>query len=131
MFKLNLFFKFSITFLAALIVAFLIHIAILNVMELPKYDNLIIEAYLFNLVLGTCIFFGLYQLRIKMKDQIGFLFIGGSLLKFVLFFIVFYPTFKADGDLGTLEFSSFFVPYIICLLMETIFTAQMLQKQEK
>lgn len=129
--KLNLFFKFLVTFIVALVVAFLIHLAILNARELSLFKNLIIEAYLFNFVLGSLIFFGLYQLRIKMKDQIGFLFMGGSLLKFILFFIVFYPTFKADGEFSTLEFASFFVPYIICLLMETIFTAQMLQKQEK
>jgi len=53
---------------------------------------------------------------------------AGSFLKFIVFFLVFYPPYKMDGNMDKLEFAAFFVPYVICLVLETVFTARMLQK---
>lgn len=44
---------------------------------------------------------------------------AGSFLKFAVFFIWFYPVFKADGKIDSLEFATFFIPYVFCLLFET------------
>jgi hypothetical protein len=55
---------------------------------------------------------------------------AGSLLKFLIFFIVFYPGYKADGEMDSLEFAAFFVPYAICLILETFFTSKMLHRLE-
>tara|TARA_R110002049_G_scaffold2056_6_gene14885 strand:- start:1204 stop:1473 length:270 start_codon:yes stop_codon:yes gene_type:complete len=87
---------------------------------------MIVLAYLLNMVLALIIFSALYGYRVKYRDQIGFLFLGGSMLKFLFFFIVFYPFYNADGNMESLEFTSFFVPYFVCLLLETLFTARML-----
>ncbi len=87
-------------------------------------------SYVINFLLAAAIYIGLYSFRDKIRTQIGFIFIAGSFLKFILFFILFYPSYKMDGEMGTSEFASFFVPYAICLVVETIFTAKMLQKME-
>jgi hypothetical protein len=43
----------------------------------------------------------------------------GSLFKFAIFFIWFYPIFNFDNDISHIEFGIFFIPYIISLLFET------------
>jgi hypothetical protein len=69
-------------------------------------------------------------MRNKYKSQLGFLFLAGSLLKFAVFFIVFYPIFKEDGQMSKLEFASFFVPYGMGLFLETISLSKWLNKLE-
>ena len=55
---------------------------------------------------------------------------GGSFLKFIFFFIIFYPEYSADDDMNKVEFSAFFVPYAISLIVETVFMAKMLKKMD-
>ncbi|MGB5499834.1 MAG: DUF6168 family protein [Maribacter sp.] len=81
-----------------------------------------------NSILAATIFVVLYIFRGKLKNQIGFLFMGGSFLKFIFFFLLFYPAYKADGEMSRLEFAAFFIPYGISLIIETVFTAKMLKK---
>jgi|TARA_R110000868_G_scaffold150063_2_gene372936 hypothetical protein len=122
--------KFLLTFYLSLVLlsllVFCLHILVLYVIGFPLFDHMIVLAYLLNMVLALIIFSALYGYRDKYRDQIGFLFLGGSMLKFLFFFIVFYPFYNADGNMESLEFTSFFVPYFVCLLLETLFTARML-----
>lgn len=106
------------TFLFSSIV-FALHLFLLEKFELPLYDNQIVLAYLMNFLLAVVIFVGLCLLKRKYNDQIGFLFMVGSFLKFAMFFAFFYPAYKADGDLSRLEFFAFFTPYLVCLVSET------------
>ncbi len=109
---------------------FSIHFSILKIYGFPPDGNKIVFSYMANFMLAASIFIVLYALRNKLKDQIGFLFMGGSLLKFMVFFIFFYPTYRNDGVMDKLEFAAFFVPYALGLLIETVFTAQILKKRE-
>ena len=122
--------KFLFTFYLSLVLlsflVFCLHILVLYLIGFPLFDHMIVLAYLLNMVLALIIFSALYWYRVKYRDQIGFLFLGGSMLKFLFFFIVFYPLYNADGHMESLEFTSFFVPYFVCLLLETLFTARML-----
>jgi hypothetical protein len=108
--------------------AFLLHITVLNAKGLPQFNNLIVLSYLVNSILAAIIFIALYIFRGKLKNQIGFLFMGGSFLKFIFFFLLFYPAYKMDGEMSRLEFAAFFIPYGISLVIETVFTAKMLKK---
>lgn len=78
-------------------------------------DHLLWQAYLFNLLAAEIILAVMLKIAAKQKDHLGFIFMGGSLLKFLFFFLFFYPDYKADGDISTVEFAAFFVPYIIAL----------------
>ncbi len=98
---------------------FLLHILFLNFKNLPFFDNKIVLAYILNYLLALSIYSLLYFLRFKLKNQLGFLFMTGSFLKFIVFFVFFYPSYKSDGSINNLEFSSFFIPYLICLIIET------------
>lgn len=116
---------------AILSVAFLIHRGVREKMGLPGSGDLLPYTYLLNLILAFAIVAGLFFVRHKMKHQLGFLFIGGSLLKFLLFFLFIYPEYSADGTLDRAEFSGFFVPYFLSLFLETYFTSLMLKNLEE
>ncbi|GGK30868.1 hypothetical protein GCM10007962_26480 [Yeosuana aromativorans] len=124
----NPFISFTKKATAILAVAFCLHIIVLKAFQLPLFGNKIIAAYLINLGLVVLIFGLLYSLRNKQKNQLGFLFITGSILKFAVFFIVFYPGYKADDHITKLEFAAFFVPYALGLIVETISLVKWLNK---
>lgn len=121
-------FAFKATLL--LLVAYCIHILVLHAFSLPLFDNNVILSYSINYVLIIAVFGFLYLMRNKYKSQLGFLFLAGSLLKFAVFFIVFYPIFKEDGQMSKLEFASFFVPYGMGLFLETLSLSKWLNKLE-
>ena len=124
----NPFLSFSIKATVLLIVVFSIHLGVLKALEFPLLENKIILSYIINLVLIISIFGGLYLLKERYKSQLGFLFLAGSLLKFAVFFIVFYPFYKQDGNISKLEFASFFVPYVLGLILETISLSKWLNR---
>lgn len=124
----NPFLSFTIKAIVLLAVAFCIHIAVLNFLELPLFENKIILSYIVNFVLVVGIFGILYLLKEKYKSQLGFLFLAGSLLKFAVFFIAFYPIYKLDNEVSKLEFAAFFVPYVLGLILETFSLSKWLNK---
>ena len=126
----NTFTKFSIKLTFILIAVFGLHITVLSLMNKPLLENKIILSYVINLVLAIAIFGFLYKYRERFKSQIGFLFLAGSFVKFAIFFMVFYPIYKADNDISRLEFAAFFIPYVICLILETSSLVKWLNKME-
>ncbi|ADY29212.1 MULTISPECIES: DUF6168 family protein [Cellulophaga] len=118
---------FFITILISLAVAFGVHLLVLDDMQKPLFDNKIVLSYVINFVLVTAIFTIIYLLRNQFKTQLGIFFIVGSAIKFLFFFMLFYPSFNADDNINLTEFASFFVPYSICLLIETFFIAKVLK----
>ena len=125
---MHIFSKFSLTLIIVLSIVFGIHIFVLSQLELPLFDNLIIASYLVNCSLALVIYLSLFLLKNKMSEQIGFLYMGGSFVKFLFFFIFFYPYYKIDGGLDSLEFAAFFVPYAISLIFETLGVMEFLKK---
>lgn len=119
--------RFIILLTASVVAIFILHLLLLSYYNLPLFENKIVLAYILNYLLALGIYILLYSYRIKLKNQLGFLFMAGSFFKFILFFIFFYPSYKIDGDINSLEFSSFFIPYIVCLLIETYSLVKLLQ----
>ena len=125
---MNDFLKFSLFLLAILLAALALHIYVLKGLGLPMWDNKILLAYSVNYILAIAIYGALYLLQEKMTSQLGFLYMGGSLLKFLFFFILFYPSYKLDGDMSNAEFAAFFIPYSISLILETSGIIKFLKK---
>lgn len=121
-------FRYVLLLSVSLLAVFGLHILILNYQQLPLFEHQIVKAYIVNYVLAVLIFFALFRLKKKFNDQLGFIFMGGSLLKFLFFFILLYPDYKADQKLQTIEFVSFFVPYSFSLLIETLAVIKILNK---
>ena len=120
--------KFSQRALVFLSIVFVIHVLINTFLNLPKFQHLIVEAYVINAVLAIGIFWGLTALKGKYNNQIGFLFLASSFVKFFVFFVVFYGPYKADNQIIFSEFVSFFIPYTICLVLETFYLSKQLNQ---
>lgn len=116
------------TLFLALSISLIVHYFLLRGMGKNLFQDLVLWAYVVNLILAAAIFYGLFLARKKLKNALGFLFMAGSFLKFIVFFLVFYGTYKADGEIQKLEFAAFFVPYLVALVIETFFASKMLNQ---
>ena len=90
-------------------------------------DNLI-TLYLFNGLIAVFVVGSAFLFRKKHKDYIAFYFFGGTIIKSLLFFVLIFPLYKQDNDISRTEFLSFFVPYLLTLLVETISLVRLLNK---
>ena len=89
----------------------------------------LLKSYIANNVLAAVIFAFLFRWRKRHIEKLGFLFMAGTGLKFLTFFIVLYPAFYSDGELTKDEFVLFFVPYVLSTLVETVFLARILNRE--
>jgi hypothetical protein len=112
-------------------VVFYIHTETLKYSGYVPFENLIIEGYYSNTILAILIFSSLSLLQKKYSDQLGFLFMAGSLLKFAVFFMFFSPQFREDDEISRLEFFSFFIPYLCSLFLETLAVVKILNPSKK
>ncbi|HET8803274.1 MAG TPA: DUF6168 family protein, partial [Aequorivita sp.] len=120
---------FLVLLLLVILVVFAIHLFILQNMELPIFADKIVLSYLANYALAACILFFIQSKFNKKSSHTGFMFLGGSGLKFLVFFLVFYPFYQEDGTMSTSEFAAFFVPYATCLILEVAFLSKQLNNQ--
>ena len=120
--------SFSSRLILVVTLAFAIHLFLLQNADLPLFENKIMESYIINTLLTIGIVFLLFKLKDKYTNQVGFLFLGSSFIKFLAFFIVFHGAYKADGAIETLEFLAFFIPYSLCLILETIYLSKWLNE---
>lgn len=123
-------FKFLTVLLLVMIVVFAAHLIILQTMELPLFGNKIVLSYVVNYAMAATILIFIKSRFNKKSSQTGFIFLGGSGLKFLVFFLVFYPFYRLDGTMSTLEFAAFFVPYATCLILEVIYLSKQLNNQD-
>lgn len=105
-----------------------VHLSILSSLGLPLWDNMLVAAYGINAFLALGIGLGLYRLRKKFVQSMGFIFLAGTALKFLVFFLVFNPIYKEDGVVERTEFITFFIPYVLNLVVETTFLVRVLNK---
>ena len=113
--------------LIALSLAFVIHTALIPD-ALWRHIRIMWLCYGLNFRLAVLIFWAVLATHKKNAMLVGVVFMGGSMLKFGLFFLLIYPEFKSDGLLGRVELSLFFVPYLICLFTITYAASRVLQR---
>ncbi|MDC7995026.1 hypothetical protein [Altibacter sp. HG106] len=114
---------------AVLLVVFGLHLAILYAMDFPLFSDEIVLSYVVNYALAALIFLIIQRTLGSKASYAGFIFMLGSGLKFLLFFLVFYPKYQADEVMETSEFTAFFVPYGTCLILEVYYLAKQLNNQ--
>ena len=113
--------------LISLSLAFVIHTVLIPE---PLWEQIRIMwlCYGFNFGLALLIFWAVLVTHKKNAMLVGIVFMGGSMLKFGVFFLFIYPVFKADGLVGSDELSLFFVPYLISLFSMTYAVSHVLQR---
>ncbi len=105
-----------------------LHLLALHLLVFPLWENHFGMAYMVNGNLALVIYIILFLLRKTQEQSLGYIFMAGSLLKFGVFFLLFQPLYKEDGDMSRMEFLTFFVPYMACLILETFFLIKLLNK---
>lgn len=123
-------FKFLTVLLLVIVAVFAAHLFILQNMQLPIFADRILLSYLLNYALAASILLFIQSRFNKKSSQTGFIFLGGSGIKFLVFFLVFYPIYREDGTMSTSEFAAFFVPYATCLILEVAFLSKQLNNQD-
>lgn len=121
---------FSLIMVSALGVSFLVHRWILEGGS-GKSLPLLPGFYLMNLVMGILIGGVIIYLSEVRPEITGFSFMGGSLLKFAVFFMLFFPLLSEDEAARKGQFLAFFIPYAITMVIEVWFLIRYLNKQSE
>ena len=122
--------NFLIRLLVITMIVFIGHLFVLNFIEYPILNDNIVLSYTINTVSAIIIFLLLFVLRYKFKNQLGFIFLFGSVIKFGLFLLVLYRPFYADGIISKSEFFTFFIPYFFTHTIEIFSLSKWLNKIE-
>lgn len=104
---------------------FIVHYIVLSLFNILTANQLL-YAYVINCILACSVIILIILLKKRLKDQLGFVFMAASMLKFVLFYFLFLPEYNSDGEISRLEFFTFFIPYAICLIAEMIILSRFL-----
>jgi len=115
--------------LLIILLVFAIHLMILSWVNLSLFENKIILSYIVNYILAAVILLVIQFTLVKKSSHSGFIFMAGSGLKFLVFFLVFYPAYRQNGVMETPEFAAFFVPYAVCLASEVFYLSKQLNNQ--
>lgn len=91
-------------------------------------SNTLIPSYIIQGAVGLLVLFLIFSTVKKYSNALAFLFMGLSLVKILLFFLVFLPLLKADGNLSGVEKLDVLVPYFTTLGLEAFFGVKKLNK---
>jgi len=100
------------------LLVFALHSLVRNAVTMDFWSAIMLQSYGINVGLGLGLIALADYLLARQSSYVGWAFIGVSGLKFILYFAVIAPEIKQDGITSSAEFTSFFVPYLSCLLME-------------
>ena len=118
---------FAFQLLAVLLAAGALHYAYFYANSIDVAAFTLTFCYLVNYILALAIYFTLVKLVHDENKFVGFVFLLGSAVKFLAYFLIFDPLFKQDGQLSKVEFFLFFTPYLISLVAETVALVKLLR----
>ena len=121
------FWSFLLFALVILSITFYIHVGFVSAVD----ESAMYKSYGVNLFLGVLVFVVIEFLKKKQTNILGFVFLAGSLLKFLVYFVYIYPLLTESGELTKPKFFMFFIPYSICLTLEIIFLVRLMNNENK
>lgn len=117
---------FALLLLGLFIPTFLVHQYFM-----PDYPTTLFKSYLVNYIMALLVYTILIISSKRFIAQLGFLYMAGSLLKFVLFFLFLNPIYKVLDIDTKVVFLFFFVPYVIAIILETKLLSNILIASDK
>lgn len=118
-------FPFTWIFLGVMLAAYIVQRYLFQFEQDKLY---LTSAYIINFLIAYALIFMILFYLQKLKNYIGFIFLGGSMIKFAVFFLFFYPYITTNGEIKTTSYALFFVPYLICLAFETFKLGKVLNR---
>lgn len=98
-----------------------------NLFDINWQSFSINKSYIVNFILASLVYVLILRVKEKKPHLTGFVFMAASFCKFLVFFLAFYPDYHLDGGISKIEFSTFFIPYIVSLFIEVAFLIKVLQ----
>ena len=86
--------------------------------------------YVINALVAIFVYWTVFLLRNNSKGYLGYYFLLGTFIKFLIFFIFVLPIFKEDNIVSRTEFFTFFIPYFLSLMVETKSLISLLNSEE-
>ena len=117
-----------VIFVLVNLIAFVLHTNLISYyvsLDQPSVINVPVS-YLVNFSLSLIVCVSMFFLSKRYEDQIGFIFMGLSVLKMIFLFFVLNPT-NSLGDVTTKDALSLFVPFGLNLIMEQVFIIKLLK----
>jgi fumarate reductase subunit D len=121
------FWGFVATSIILLSVSFYFHLGYISVED----KSIMIQSYSVNFILGVIVFIAIELFKKKHTNILGFIFLGGSLFKFLVYFIYLLPLLTSTGELTKFKFLVFYIPYFICLMIELLFLVRLMNNETK
>lgn len=110
-----LLFRFSLVF----VLVALLHGTGLLWVEVSLQQVFFWEIYLGNYGLTLLLLYGLLAAFKRFSHYVAWLYMLGSAIKFLLFFFFLWPILQIDGEVSLMEKSTFLIPYLTALVLET------------
>ena len=110
--------KFLILLSTSLLIVFILHVGFNYLTSKSLYSNRIIESYLVNILMAYISFIILFFSTKKYVSSLGFIFMIISLVKFLIFYILFKPYYSLNQNVDLEEFLTIMIPYSISLFTE-------------
>lgn len=121
------FWGFVVTSIILLSISFYIHSGYVAFED----HSIMIQSYIANFILGIIVFVVIELFKKTHTNIIGFIFLGGSLFKFLVYFLYILPILTSTGELTKFKFLVFYVPYFICLMLELLFLVRLMNRETK
>ena len=121
--------KFIFTLFIVLAIFFGLHVWVVHEMNFIFNLSKIGVSYTVNYIIAIAIFKLCFLFIDKKSEILGFIFLFGSLFKFVIYFLVLRPIISESESISKVEFSFFFIPYAICLVIEIYFLVKAVNSQ--
>jgi len=124
------FLRIIIVFVLVFIVGYFSEMLLVSNWELtPRFSLLHIYIYHFVFSLTICLSFTLLATHKKVVAQLGFIYLGTTMLKFALFAFVFYGSVLGQ-TLSKRESFILLIPLFLFVITEVIFIAKILNKNK-
>ena len=122
-------FRYSVLLFLLMTVSFFLHWKALEILSRTVDLGHLLPFYVMNYITGVAIVSALIFLSKNKGEVLGFVFMAGSLLKFAVFFMVFYPELHENDASKKATFILFFIPYILSVITEVWYLIRFLNKQ--
>ncbi|MEE2771438.1 MAG: hypothetical protein VX712_04415 [Bacteroidota bacterium] len=107
----------------------ILHYLILHfVLHLDLYYNIWL-IYLFHALITFGIYLALVFVHESFKEKTGFAFMAGSLFKMLLSVLFLLPLMLSDFEKPLNDIFSFFIPYFLYLILETLFAVKLINSK--
>lgn len=117
--------KFTLLFVAILGFSYVLQVYLFQPELAAKQLYLVKYSYLFNFTFTYVLMLNIFIFKKLLEDKLGFVFLGISMLKFVIFY---FAVKSKNIEINKSDFLLFFIPFVLCLAIEIFYISKILNR---